>query len=148
MAATKLAIASFFALVACSSAAEEPAHDPPTEQTVLQATAACDLRHSGVAFTAKACETCMQQKCCAQTTACFSGNQDCAELHACLIACPADHPVTIPAGLGAPDVSKKERREIENPCAASCEAAHAASVARRSAYDSCIRTECMPACAM
>lgn len=141
-----LSIAFLPALVACSSPTEERgggAADPPTEQAMLQAGSACDLRRSGVAFTAPGCETCMQKKCCAPTIACFSGNPDCSALHTCLIACPADHPVLMPSG---PEVDAETRREIENPCAAACEEAHAGSLDARTTYDGCIRSQCMPVC--
>ena len=141
-----------FALVACASGGEDAASatgDPTTGQAKLQAPLACDLRRTGVGFTALACESCMQQKCCAPTAACFSANADCAALHACLVKCPIDHPISIPGspqGAGAP-VDAKTQREVENPCAAACEEAHAPSVELHGTYDTCIRTQCMPACA-
>jgi hypothetical protein len=145
-AAMTLCIASVFALVACASGTEASSSaDPPTEQATLQATASCDL-HKAVSFAAPACDSCMQDKCCVQTTVCFSGNPDCVALHACLIKCPADHPVGVPESPGAP-VDSKMKREVENPCAAACEEAYPSAVVKHNAYDSCIRTQCMPACA-
>jgi hypothetical protein len=151
MTTLQLGLASLLGLVvACASRVDEPgsgAADPPTEQAKLQATPACDLERSRVTFPAAACAACMQQKCCAPTAACFSGNPDCTALHACLVTCPADHAVVqVGGGSDAPPLDAKARRAVENPCAAACEDAHAASVALRSSYDSCIREQCMPAC--
>jgi hypothetical protein len=64
-----------------------PASDPsqPDDGT-------CSLARSRLSFETQvskggACDTCMQNGCCAQTTACFIGNTECAALNACILAC-------------------------------------------------------------
>jgi hypothetical protein len=92
--ATTTLIASAFA-VAC----EPPPQSAPTQgketlQPAKEKNAGKDtscLGKARLAFDDAACNTCMSEAgCCAATIACFDGNEDCAALHSCMLACGDD----------------------------------------------------------
>jgi hypothetical protein len=91
-----------------------------------------------VKFATSECDACMQEKCCGVTEACFTGNPGCTDLHSCTVACP-DEKFFISVGDGTAPPTPT--------CQSSCEESHPAAVAAHTAYDACIRAQCMPACA-
>ena len=101
---------------------------------------ACNLHKSGVMFSG-ACDTCMQASCCAPTVACFSGNADCAALHACLAMCPVDPMSRVILVGGSGDGG------VDDPCRTACAQAHPGSVDAEHVYDMCIRSTCKADCA-
>jgi hypothetical protein len=143
-------------LVACASGAPDAAQSPAaatTEGVSVPQGGTCVLH---VRYDTDDCSACIQQNCCAETEACFTGNADCAALHTCSAACPADHsnffiPVGTSDGGAARPTDDGEGHSFGGAsaaaCTTACEGQHPASTPKHHAYDQCINTKCMPACA-
>lgn len=142
------AVVSTLTAVACGPAADEvtPGDGGPADG------GACDLKKV-VRFQTAPCDTCMQERCCGSTAACFAKAEDpageCATLHACIVRCPElVQQFFIPIGGGPPDEDAAilAAPDAGPTCKSDCQAAHPAAAARQQAYDDCIRTQCASAC--
>ena len=129
---------------------------PPTTKTPASTkdsgttapTGACNLHNSGLGF-AGTCDTCMQEKCCVETVACFTA-PDCATLHTCLVACNGKPGDGGGGGGGGGDGGGKGDGGggglAGTPCQKLCYAAHSPSLAGEAAYSTCNLTKCSAEC--
>ncbi|MFO0675986.1 MAG: hypothetical protein U0169_05595 [Polyangiaceae bacterium] len=163
-----LAAVAFGSAVACSvpapvrqdliqeDTADDEEEDPPVVKKTKKADAAvlaqepvddggaCSLSREGLGFRqGTACETCMQENCCAETVACFKDNKDCSDLNTCVTKCgPVDRDAAVIPEGGVKDGGFT----TGNACVDACYKDHPPSVDAQRAFGGCYETKCKVEC--